>query len=359
MSITTLLAELWRFLKDNLFRIILGALVFAGLAVGVRFALDHLILNKNQVAYNYLEQVYQSEPAEFQAIVTIDDGSVFNNSYVFDQYFTSEAVVKKIEAKTQVPISKMLQAEKDLELRKSSEFRGGIAGIRDTSSSAITFRFVVSPDPNENLKVAQAYADLLESEDKPFGDKQAITMITEPQIGELLDPKLTPEVETATALSPYGHTSPVMFGVYGVAGFVVGIFLTILILFIRQLMRKQIVYAFDYAWDFHDRQILVAAKDKGQASPLVDRLLGILAIPYGHRHLVVTQGDNNLETEKIQVLNETTQVVNDLVTDQASLEEIDEIVILIYSNQTSKAWYKAQKELAALYRKPLRIIQVV
>ena len=356
MSIRTLLSELWRFLKDNKLRIFLGGCLFALLAVGVRYGLDHWVLAKDQAAYEYLSQTYAGEPAEFQGIVTIEDGSIMNNSYIYDEYFSSPQVITKVEEETGVDLKRFQESETLLELYKSNQFRGGIAAIRDQSSNVITFRFLVSPNEEDNLKVAQAYYNLLQSEEVAFMDKQEITLLDQPQLGEMLDLERFKEIPTEESLSPYGQTSTVMFIVYGLAGFLVGLMLSLVFLFIRQLIKPTIDYAFDYAWDYDDKHILV----RNQDGKLDQRLPGLMSVPLGQKRLVVSQGSGQHRVvEHIQSINEDTLMVNDLALDNPELASIDEIVILVQSYLTQKAWYRHQVELAHLYGKPIRIIHLV
>ncbi|MGO1432291.1 MAG: hypothetical protein ACTHVZ_00810, partial [Ruoffia tabacinasalis] len=78
MSLATIINELWRFFKDNVVRILIGALVISVITVGARYFITDILLSDRQEAADYLEEVYTQEPSSFKAVVTIEDGQIFS-----------------------------------------------------------------------------------------------------------------------------------------------------------------------------------------------------------------------------------------------------------------------------------------
>ena len=354
MSIVTIIKEFWRFTLNNLWRILLGALVCSLISIGGRYAIHHFLYRETDEAYRHLSQVYQQEPASFQMIVTMEDGSIFTTATIFDEYFSTPEMVKKVESQTGVKFAQWLEDEKALEMFKTNEFRGGLAGVRDQSSNVITLRFLVADKSEDNLKIAKAYCDLVEEESLPFLGTNKVTVIREPAQGEMIATDLVEEVPTEKTLTPYQSRNAKGNIVYGVLGFILGAMASFAILFLGRFFNKKIAYAFEYSWDLMDQHYIY---DRHQ-SPGV--LQGLIQSPHQLKRWVLAQTSNGVQTAELvsEVLPESAQLYHDL--SQAQPEQIlDEMVILIYANLTEKEWLKQQMALARLSAKRLKIIQII
>lgn len=355
MSLLTIIAEYWRFLKANLWRLLLGAVLGALILLGARYLLGQVWLSNRNEAYQYLNRVYQQEPAEFQAIISIEDGQLFTSSNIYDEYFSSEPVIKEIEDRTGIQFHQWLDSERQLELFKSDGFRGGIAAIRDNSSGLITFRFLVGKTSAENLKIAQAYAELLSEERFDFNQKHQINITNPAQTVELLDLDMVETVPTPATLNMFAGMTAKNIIIFSVLGLIMGAIITALILWLARLRKPQIAYAFEYSWDLDDKHLLWSGH-KGQVG---SELAQVIQIPHVDTRLVVSQAGH----EGIDLTDLTKQAgcyyLADLGQSGQIQETIQEIVILIHSNVTDKAWYRDQYKLAKLFHVPLKIIQVI
>lgn len=341
MSINTLLHELWRFVKDSWIKILIGSFVFGLIGWGAYQAIDYLFASEEDQteALETLTTIYAQEPAEFQAVVMTKEGDVFANSYIFDEYFTRPAVLEKIEKETGVDLTKWQAAELALNLNKTPQFRGGIAAIRNTSSNVITFRFLVADTASDNLKVAQAYAELLETGGVPFTQNQTVHIITQPATIELLDLERNKEVPTEDTLSAYVSNNPILPVLAFFAGALLGVFITIVLLLFSRLFQSTITYAFDYSWDFLDyHQIIID-----------DSLKVTIETPSVFSRLVVSQN---------KMMNIENQITS--LEQMPSLDyQLDEIVLLINASQTTKEWYRRQYDMAQLLNVKIRIVHVI
>lgn len=357
MSLVTLISELWRFFKDYLIKILFGAIITAILVVGLRYLLTPDIDEEVVSHYDYLQNVYSQEAAEFQAIVVNEDGTLFNNSFIFDEYFSRPEVIEQIEAETDVALMPWYEAEMALELFKSRQFRGGLANIRNTSTDIMTFRFLVAPTAEENLKVAQAYADLLISADIPFITNHKISLIQEPVINEFLDLENIDSVPTETTLSEYAKPSLISTILYAVIGFVLGIFIMIVSLLFLRVFKKRINYGFDYTWQLEDQHLLLSHEHLNQGIDLD----AFLKIPKVTQRVILSQTNQQFPVDFDWMSQEGTIFLNRLqdVIESDLVVEPDEIIILIYAQQTERAWYQNQAELAHLFSVPVKIIHVI
>lgn len=355
MSVLTIIAEYWRFLKANLWRLLLGAILGALVLLGARYLLGQIWLSNRNDSYQYLSRVYQQEPAEFQAIISIEDGQLFASSNIYDEYFSSEPVVQEIEKRTGIQFHQWIDAERDLELIKSDGFRGGIAAIRDNSSGLITFRFLVGKTSAENLKIAQAYADLLTEQRFDFNQKHQINLTHPAQIIELLDLDMVQTVPTPATLNMFAGMTLKNIIIFSVLGFILGTMLTALVLWLTRLRKSQIAYAFEYSWDMDDKHIIFNQAKGKEATSLAQ----VIQIPHVETRLVISQaGHDGIDLADL-CKQAGCYYLSTLGQGSQIQEAIQEIVIVIHSNLTDKAWYREQYKLAELYGVPVKIIQVI
>lgn len=355
MNITTLIREFFRFLRDNGLRISLGALGLALLFAGGRYYLSQHRPAEEEAAYAYLLPRYSQKPAEFQGVVTTAQGEVFHNSYIFDEYFSQEDVVATIEADTGIQFGDWLDHEEALGLNKTSQYRGALAAIRNTSTGVITFRFSLAETPEENLRIAQAYQDLFLSEEIPFMEDQKASLMTPAQVGELLDlERNNPGVATPEILSIYYSAGWKDLALYGGIGLILGAFLALGILLVRQACQARIQYAFEYGWDIQDGHLLL---DRQQVSG--DGLLAwIQQTGQGPGIILVQGGLFQSQTASEFDLDNPSVAINSL-TQLRKDQEPEEIVFIIYSNHSLKAWYQKEYALASYYGKPIRIVHLI
>ena len=144
MSLTTVLNELWRFIKDKKLKILIGAILVSVLSVIGGNVIQRVIdqpTEEEQISTNngagptptmaedlqesreYLSDIYEHEPANFEIFAQLEDGDIFINSFIFDEYFSLPEVVEEIENKTGVAYSDTLEHEKKLERFKTSRYR--------------------------------------------------------------------------------------------------------------------------------------------------------------------------------------------------------------------------------------------
>jgi uncharacterized protein YegJ (DUF2314 family) len=367
MSLTTTLSEIWRFIKDKKIKILIGAILVSVLTVGGGAVLQTITdqtsdqeessvmgtSNENlQESREFLTHVYEQEPATFEMFVQLEDGNVFINSFIFDEYFTSPDVVEKIENRTGVSYNETIEHEQRLQLNKTSAYRGSIAGIRDTSSNVITLRVQAGKTAEENLTLANAFEEMLTNQEVSFAEDLQITMIKNAEIGESLQEEDLEMVSSSAALgnfAPAESESSSML-LYATTGFIMGLLIMILILFVIQLFKDKINYTFQYSWDFEDYHVLYSGTEN-------DNLVELLLYPEERSRIIASQ-----ETTIINELTNHNDSLHDLdVVSNLSLniDKPDEIILLVESKKTEKDWYQEQYQIAELLDSQITIIQVV
>lgn len=373
MSLTTILSELWRFIKDNFIKILVGAILTSILAVLVSLFLPNLMGQTTsespeeeqltqlppdedaQASRDYLIDRYEEEPAVFEVFIQLEDGNVFGNSFIFDEYFTSSAIVEEIERETGVDYGLTLDHEKNLELYKTSQYRGSIAGIRNTSTNVITIRVQAAESGEENLILAEAFADRIVNNDIPFMQELSVTLMSEPAVGEkLIDGALemVSSPEALGILSPATSENQSII-LYAIAGFILGVFLVATVLFIIQLFKKKINYAFQYSWDFDDYHFIYSTDESS------DKLTETLLAPETMNQLIVHQDQESSLIDSLTASNYPIETTLFLSRHAQNDQDIDEILLLIESKKTDKIWFNEQYRLAEKYETQITIIQII
>ncbi|MDK7050455.1 hypothetical protein ACWOE5_06860 [Aerococcus sanguinicola] len=348
-----MISELWRFCKENLLKIILGAAVLTALLFGLRVLLtDHPEESLSSAADQTvqadeatleaskegLKTAYSQEPAEFQFSALVEDGNVFSNSFLIDEYLARPDMVKKAEEKSGVKFADSLQAEQNLGLYKNGDFRGGLAAVRDTSSGVITLRVLLGKTPEENKKIAQAYYDILQ-EPLPFTRDLNLIMLGRPEIGERLDLSQYEMVATPNTIASIVGSNSLPLWLLLVAAYIVALLIVAFLLFIWRLFDGKIRYAFEYVWAFEDEHLLAKNMDEG--------VQHFINQPYGKdRLLLAEEGGLNAPLASQQTL-------------EGFSGQMDEIVILLQAGQSHKKWYQAQYRLAKLYHVPIKIVHLI
>ncbi|MBK0347368.1 hypothetical protein JDW15_01795 [Aerococcaceae bacterium zg-ZJ1578] len=344
MSIVTMISEFTRFLKDYLVKIVIGAVLISIACMGFKY-FDESMTSDDSAAYQSLKTRYEQEPAEVQFIVSKEDGTFFNNGFVFDEYFSLPEIISAVEKETGIEFHQFKEDETTLEFEKTSIFRGGLSAWRNPSTDVITLRILVGKTAEENLAIAKAYQKILAMGNIPFLQKNEITIISEAAIGEQLSATMFPYLTTLDSLKAVKTLSKRSLIIIGVAGFIAGAILVAGVIFLLRLFKTKIIYAFDYSWAMEDTHLLYK-QEKSDNLVLQDM---IQTPQLAHRYVV-----SQMESETVLPTEvDCVTCVQDITV------PVEEIVLVLYANQSDKAWFNAQYTLAKLYKVPVKIIHII
>lgn len=343
MSLWEIMAELIRFMRNQWIRIALGAVLFSAIAVGVRYMTSGPSSPELQAAYDDLYERYAQEPAEVQFVVLNEDGTLFENSFIFDEYFSQSEYIQKVEEETGIKFEGWIDAEILMDLQKNSTYRGGLAVLRNTSSSTMTLRVLVAKSSEENLAIAKAYQKLLESNDLPILEGKTVSILMPAAIGEVLPEIMFPNLATVSVLNSNAQLTLKNMLVFGVAGAIAGAVLVIILLLFMRLLDPVIRYAFDYTWRFQDYHMTINENNH-------DSMYSYLTLPYNVSRIIVTMQPStiNLQNNNLHVLDTLSNIS----------DEVEEIVMIVHANATTKEWFHQQYQLARLLQARIKIIHI-
>lgn len=354
MSLSILLSELWRFVREHVLALLAGTLIIAILVTGAGYlhkqkTAEQLLNDTSQAspeeikaAADYLETAYETEPVSFRFVAMQKDGNQFMNSFVFDEYFRSKEERAKLAQKTGVDLEKWYQSECQLGIDQSSEFRGGLAGVRDMSSGVVTMRVQVGQSEEENMKVAQAMYEEIKNQTPAFAKDFDMTLLEAPTTENFLTEDDQRLVSGPSTLSEYVGLNQRPLLVYAFLGALLGIFATAFVLFLWQWQRGKVRYAFDYSWSLPMLFFLINQKRETAEAELRQAA----TLPAQKRLILRQAGEPILAGEKTHTQCE------------ALPEDLKELVIWIDAGQTDKAWLQQQFQVAKLWGGPLKVIHV-
>lgn len=343
MSLSVILQEFFRLIKEKWYFILVGTLLLGGLAFfyGQGFSGGEGTTAEEQSAgRTLLQERFKNKPATFEFTAIYPDGTYFNNGDLVDAYFSSLDGIKLAKEATGIDLSDWYQAERLFFNVAKKDLRGGFFDDRDRSSSIHKVYVNMGKNSEENLTLAKFYYKTIMDHKLPMMDGTTIYSISEPKI-------------EAHDLDASGHPynlpddlradeTLVSSKVVTVAGAIVGFVLSFGLLFLYYTFKDTIRYAFQYSWNLEDVFLSFHRKKKEDR----ERLHQILEVR--PKRLLLAEEGSGFEG-----------AVSDLMQYPPEAKEVEVISILIQTGKTHRSWYNLQKELAKRYDCPIEIVHVI
>lgn len=344
MSLTVIIKEFFRLLREKILLVVLFVALFGGMA----FFLGSKQMKEGgtekvveeEVAYKeVLANVYAQQPAVFEVSIMYDGGTYFSNAALLDAYFSSPDMVKTAQAKTGIPLDKWYEAEMFFYDPSLRDERGGIFVNRNRASEVQKFYVNNGASAEENLKLANYYFDQIMGGDVPILTNTLRYVITSPHLidherdatGQLIN------VPDQVKVKRVG-TSPKTLAMAGAILGLIGIFL---LLFFFYLLKDTIRYAFQYAWTMDDVFLMFNRKKEKDRTRLKDF--------FAHNRGQVILAQNAIEG---------LDSLPDILSYSGEKAAIQCLAILIEEGKTSRSWYSHQHDLIKPYHVPVYVLHV-
>lgn len=336
-----ILSDIIKLITENIKALIISAFIFSLIVTGVFFFIDNDSEENNFLTED--EGTLEENTAVFRFYVENEDGTVFINSSLIEEYFILPEVVERAERATSTDIAPVLEEEIGSEFQKS-QYERGVLGVERNGSTQIFKMNATIGSKMENLKIAEFYFDLLNSDEIEFLQNKNIFVIEEPYIAsekiydeEVYDSYNEDEVtnyeneedEPVNSLQNIVRYSVTLF-----LTFVLGGLIFIVYLVLKNIWKKAITHTFTYFKLPNDNLIKI---NKSNESEFIHDEFSENPTKY----LIVSQNGNLKYLSNFKVIN-SLKDNQDLITDK-------EIIIRIEENLTSKEWYKEQREILRKY----------
>ncbi|WP_034549670.1 hypothetical protein [Carnobacterium funditum] len=339
MEIQTLIKEVRLFLKEYMKKIIVLTGVIVTIGIILQVSLYFLDSQSQDNTKNGITPVHT---ASFEIYIEQNNIGAFTNSYLIEEYLKQENVVKKIEKSTNLAILPILNEYEETHTVITTTDEDPINVFRNTSTNILTVSFGIGTE-EEDLETAEAYYSWLQENDFQFFDDKIIYYISSPESTEDF---INEQENSPSIIRLIINLVLVVFG-----GIILGIALSL----IKTLFNKKINYAFTYSWD--EKDVFLNYTDEYNATKIVQSILH----PYLEKKVVISE--QPISEEIIETINKVQQGENILfVSELSTIDpklEIDEVIIVIYRNETLKKWYQNQrKQLKNYPNTTIKIIQL-
>lgn len=360
--------EIKRFLKDYKKNIFFGSAIIAIIftilmyVVGI-FKTGAQQEGKEDFEVDSEEILNDAQPAYFQIYVEYEDGTAYGNPAIINQYFNLTSIKEQIKKDTGIDIQSI---EEEVFLSDLSDQIEIINVTRNDSSYLLTATFNLGSE-QDNLLIAEYYYNLLYSEDFSILEDKKTYVFQEPMLTntsklELEAKKLEEIRKVSEGNSPakkiFVHLKNTLIGL------LLGVVATIGILLLKTIFGKTLDYSFAYDFDENDNFILY---DEALANEKI--ISQFVAAPFSDRKPVVSEVKINNKDFKLLIRNgqspTNNQEINQIqldefhsLTDINWIDNITEVIIIIYPRITTREWYRTQKWLAEINELPMKVIQI-
>lgn len=345
MNNQIMIYELSKLFKKNKRSIIISMFVFALLIFGGVSALNYLSdSTKNEDSLPSFQN-NENNPGIFRMYVEQEDGTIYINSMIIEEYMLLPEVLKQAESETGVEITDVLLEEIQENFVKTQYDRGALGLSRNGSTHIFTFTTNVGTE-EENLKVAEFYYNYILSENINMLDNKLVYIVSEP---EIYNPESFAASDIQIDVQKDNGSSSIMSILMTIIGsLLASLILAILFVTVKQLLNKKINYAFSYGVADTDRLVLVDSND-------TKNVLRLIKNSRQKQLLLISEFDIPLELK-----NEIENIPGVLVVHHVDELDVDYDISLPYlfveSGKTNKKWYREQFKKLHLYTDMLTVI---
>lgn len=284
---------------------------------------------------NEENQRISDEAAGFNMFIEENEGT-FTNSYLLEILIKDEAVLNEIENETGVDVKTPLE-----------DFANGNEpiyteedpiNIERNRSSNLMMVTVSIGSKQDNKDIANAIYDWFDKQNNPFFDNKNIYFVDDPATLIKEDDQIKTDQSSSIFTSP-------LFYIQLLLSIIVGIFVGIFIAIMKTLLDSKIRYSFAYGWDSEDTYIRLT--DQSTSEELTDVLYKT------NQKTLVIVFENEIEAnikKRLENYSGKTILIIQTLKEVPAEYNPGEITLLIKRGETSKAWYREQRQLMKIYK---------
>lgn len=285
---------------------------------------EELTMAETEILDNYLLR----DAYYFTVLIEEPDFSPYNRANLMHEFLMSEQVLEQLEQE----IGTTIQPSPEQAIRNSY----------NESNVLHTFTFTTG-DRETNQALADAVYDVVLNKELPILENRYIYPKATPTLLEL-DTGTQDELEMESSEK---STSSLVIRVIltGIVSFVLGLIFGMILAFIREKFSDEISYLYTYPVNKRD---IVMRYDAG-TEVNNDSVIHVIKTPINLEKVVIL-GDSD-QRDKIQrALNDYSSInVVSSIAEMASNKSIDEAIILVNINETSKKWFKQQMDILEIH----------
>lgn len=350
------LYDLRRFFNLNLKKIVSGALIFAVLYAVFQFVFGSMFpINNEQIDGNQVQMTEEGvRPAYSQFYIEYEDGTVFTNTRLIEEYLFMPEVLADLQQETGINFESILEEANEM-IEVEEEERRIFYLYRDHASSTFNF-FIQTGNETDNLAVMTYYYGLIIDQEIPVLQPRSVYEINEPMLH-------TVEEEEPVDLNREapGLTDTLLDFLIG---FILGAIILTVLLLILAVLGTKMRYTFSYNRNEEDLFLLYdkRIRDKSELRSMVlqpatvnKAFISQYELSEETKAAISPSFEREIGTENAEAASIVAK--NDFAEIPASFE-FDEAILIVQGEKTDKSWYRKQRRLLNNYQARVKVIHV-
>ncbi|AGY81972.1 hypothetical protein [Carnobacterium inhibens] len=373
------LDEIVFFLKDNIKIIITTTVLFFSLfLLGIGYTIytdskideNTNILEEQEVKLSELNQDMpfeaQLEPEEIKLIMKNlqkdggmafsfymenDLGEPFLANSLMNELLTSEDVLKKVEEEAGTSIDPSPELAVQVTLNPNTQVMTLKVGTGDTK---------------KNQLIADAYFNMISSEDSSFFDNKTVYVVTEPEVIKSYEIESDSIPNSDLDINVEERFSYKKIILYTAIALIISIFGGIFIALIRNLLKKEVTDIYGFAFKDNDTILNISNNKYQNKNEKYDQMIHAILHPERDSKLILSEEEldsyiveklmdiSNIKTNK----NQNSILFSSSVSSVNPTLSFDEVIIICKKHSTTKKWYETQRELLKIYKSEIKVILI-
>lgn len=352
--------EITRFIKDKKKILLIGS-IFIAILLSAFYVVNEIYFSTSETEESEITNVsgVQNENSGYFQIYieNEENGEPFINNGLLTNVFYSEDVLDEVDSLVSINLIELVQ-EQELRREVASDDLQRLIEVSLSSSSNIITVYAHTDVKTDNLTILNYYHDLIFDGSIPFLEGKEVYLLTEPGLMDSVGNQQAKD-EQRTLENQINY--PVLSIIF-LLGLVAGLIMMIVILYSIELFSKKINYSFTYFSNADEQFFLYDIKLENEKE-----MNYFIYTPKVTRKMILSESNmseltniiDNTSHQKNDIAEDKNIILANNIMEQHELDHISEIIIVLFSGTTTRAWFNQQIKLLEIPKHiPIKILQI-